>query len=370
MENSNNNQNRNMSGNESENTISIRDIVFMVLDNWYWFVISVVACLVIAAFVYKAQPKSYTASGTVLVRDNDKKNVASQNMDAILNNMGMGNTDLSLANEIYMMRSSALMCQVIDRLDLNYTCSRRDLFKKISYFGNAPVKLSVYEKSESHVMNLNLTVTPKTHDTYQVESKHFHLKKLAKYGEPVELDDTLLIKVDKTPHYSSEFQGVKLHMGVSEVLPMARRLVKNLSVTRVDKMASILAISYKDENSDRAKQIVDTLIAVYNDDAIDDKNKVAQKTEKFISERIALISGELGSVDSQVEQLKKSSQLPELSSASSILQQTSTRYTDQVVQLEAELSILRDIKNSISDPLNKEELIPANLGTSDPGVQS
>ena len=94
-------------------------------------------------------------------------------------------------------------------------------------------------------------------------------------------------------------------------MPLARAMIRQLTISRVDKMASIISISFNDANSERANQIVDTLIAVYNDDAIDDKNKVAQKTEAFISERIALISGELGAVDAQVASIKSASSLGE-----------------------------------------------------------
>ena len=36
---------------EGENTISLRDIVFLVINNWYWFALSLFVCLVIAVVV-------------------------------------------------------------------------------------------------------------------------------------------------------------------------------------------------------------------------------------------------------------------------------------------------------------------------------
>ena len=138
MEKNNNKQlQSNVNESESEKTLSIRDLIFMVLNNWWWFVISVVVCMVIAGFLYKSQAKTWTASGTILVRDNGNNvRYQSRNMDQILNNMGMDNTNLSLENEIYMLKSSWLMNQVVNRLGLNYTCSRNDLFKKITYFND------------------------------------------------------------------------------------------------------------------------------------------------------------------------------------------------------------------------------------------
>ena len=128
---------------QNENMISVRDIIFMVLNNWYWFVISVLVCLVAAAFYYKAQPKTYTASGTIMVRDNGNQiKYSARNMDQILNNMGMDNSNLSLENEIYMLRSSWLMSQVVVRLGLDHSCTRNDLFKKITYYSDAPLELT------------------------------------------------------------------------------------------------------------------------------------------------------------------------------------------------------------------------------------
>ena len=49
MEKYNKQQLQNNVGSEGENekSLSIRDLIFMVLNNWWWFVISVVVCLIV-----------------------------------------------------------------------------------------------------------------------------------------------------------------------------------------------------------------------------------------------------------------------------------------------------------------------------------
>ena len=358
-------------GEGNETNINIRDIVFMVLNNWYWFVISAVVCLGIAGLVYKMQAKSYTATGTILVRDNGNSiRYQSRNMDAILNNMDISNSGQSLENEIYMLRSSSLMSQVIRRLNMNYYCERNDLFKKITYYNDAPVQLTVHDLNEEREPKLALKIRLLANNKFSYSASDYGVEGEAYYSQPVKLDDTVSFTIEKTSFYTDAFEGVKLNVGIKEVYPMARNMIKSLSVSRVDKMASILSISYVDKNEKRSGDIVDTLIAVYNDDAIEDKNKVAQKTETFISDRISLISGELDVVDAQVEAIKRSSQLPELQGAASQLMQTGTRYGDEVSRLETELTLIRYIKNVLSDPTNKEDLLPANVGINDAGIQS
>ena len=85
---------------DNENAISIKDLVFIVLNNWFWFVISAVLCLVISAFIYKSKPKAFTDTATILLRDdNGAQRMRSKSMDAIFANMGFDNSSLSLEND-------------------------------------------------------------------------------------------------------------------------------------------------------------------------------------------------------------------------------------------------------------------------------
>ena len=365
-------QGQNTSTESNERSISIRDIVFLVLNNWYWFVISVLVCLVAAGFIYKAQPKTYTATGTILVRDNDKKGgYSNRNMDAMLNSMGMQSGGLAIENEIYLLRSSWLMAQVVERLNINHYCQRNDLFRKITYYKDAPVNVEVTDLKEDRQAGVGLKIDIKSNNKFAYTTiwKNKKVKGEAYFNESVALDDTVSFVVEKTSRYNDSFEGVSLTTGVYPVMPLARRMIKNLTVARADKMASILNITYQDSNPLRANEIVDTLIVVYNDDAVEDKNKVAQKTEEFIAERIILISGELGDVDAEVAQLKKEANVPDFEGTTSTLLQTGTKYSEQVVQLEAEHRLIEYMKNFVSDPDNHEKLIPANVAISDPGTQ-
>ena len=364
-------------GENGENTLNLRDIIFLVLNNWYWFVISVLVCLAVAGVYYKMQPKSYSASGTILVRDNDnRRSTGKANMDAILSNMGMDNSMLSLENEMYMLRSSSLMSQVVRRLGLNHYCTRDDMFRKVTYYKDEPISLEVYDENMEREIELHMKVKPTGGNNFNYTAYDFHssrasvLKKgTGTFGHPMNLDDSVVVVISKTKFFNPACEGVDFNIGVSRVYPLARRMIGHLNVSRVDKMASVLSITFEDANSRRANEIVDTLIAVYNDDAVEDKNKVAQKTEQFISDRITLISGELDDVDAQVEHLKRQSQLPETEGAGSALLQTSTRYSEQVVALETELRLIRDMRAYIDNPSNQYELIPVQVGISDAGIQ-
>ncbi len=365
---------------EEEVSISIKDIIFLVLNNWYWFVISAIACLMIAAVVYKTKPKIYQEQATILVRDNSKgSGGSSQSMDALFNQMGMNfNDGMSIENEMYIIKSSPLMVNVVDRLGLTVNCSRNTLFHKETYYGNAPLELNVFNRSvDSNEVPVAMKVVPKDENTYtyclvRVGSESVKgEEKEAGYNHIVRINDNLSFSVDRTQNFVNEVHnGMAFDMSFTPRYAVAKGILGRLEVVRADKMASILNLSINDVNEKRAKDILDTLIAVYNEDVISDKNKVAQKTERFIDERIALISGELNDVDSKVESLYKSSRITDLASASGALLATGTRYNEEVVRLETELTLVNYIKEYVTNPDNKDDLIPANVGVSDAGVQS
>ena len=65
-------------------------------------------------------------------------------------------------------------------------------------------------------------------------------------------------------------------------------------------------------NVDKAKDIINKLVEVYNADAVNDKNAESRKTAEFIEERIANVGRDLGNVELQKEQFKKANQITDL----------------------------------------------------------
>ena len=359
---------------ENENTISLRDIVFLVINNWYWFALSLFVCLVIAGVVYKTKPKVYEYTGTILVRDEINGKGQQRNIDQIFSNMDVGMH--SLENEVYMLKSSLLAKKVVSALDLNKTCERNSFFTKISYFRDRPLDLKVYTRSaEASEVSIYVEVTPLDMSRYEYLVKSLNRysvnkKGVAYYTEPVVVTEDVSFTIDKTQFFSNRNFKITYQMAEVPVTATAVQVSKRLAVNRVDKNAAVLSLKYSDNNEARAREVVTAMVDAYNDDAAEDNRAVAEKTEQFVSERIGLISGELEDVDAQVAQLKKEARLPDLQTASGTMLQTGIRYSEEVNSLEAELQMIKAVKSYLVDPNNKDELLPANVVVSNPGVQS
>lgn len=119
----------------------------------------------------------------------------------------------------------------------------------------------------------------------------------------------------------------------------------------------------------RAQRILDTLIAVYNEDAITDKNKIAQNTENFIVNRIHLIYGELEGVDEQVATLMAENQITDAATAANLIATEGVKSNEELNAVEVELAMVQYLQQYLADPSTKDGLIPNGV-INDAGVNS
>ena len=80
--------------------------------------------------------------------------------------------------------------------------------------------------------------------------------------------------------------------------------MSNLSVTQTDNDAAVLYTALRYFSTVRAEDVLNTLINIYNEETIKDKNQIAINTENFINERLIKITKELDDVETQIETFK------------------------------------------------------------------
>ena len=103
-------------------------------------------------------------------------------------------------------------------------------------------------------------------------------------------------------------------------------------------------MSLSDVSASRAEDVLNTLIAVYNEDAIEDKNRITVNTSEFIAERLVIIEQELGSVDTDIETFKREHQLTDITSETGMYLQNTSQYRKEGLSLENQLSVAQYIR--------------------------
>lgn len=357
--------------NTNSEALTISDLVKIALANWKWFVLSVLLCLGGAFYYLKKSPNIYSRSASVLIKD-ETKGTQLPNAAAAFSEVNMLNLSSTVDNEVLIFKSKRLMIEVARKLKLDITYSRRGKFRDWDLYSTTPVILTFPEALETSAFSLKVTPL----DAKQVLLSDFpeqegtsSVKELK-----VNLNDTVNTPVGKlvvTPslYYSPDFYNVPITVRKANLEAVGLAYNTALQSSVASQTSSIINLSISDVSARRAEDILNTLIDVYNQDVIDDKNKIAVNTANFINERLIVIEQELGGVESQIADYKSEHNLADISTQTGAFMQTSSRYQQEGVNLENQRTLAVYIRDYLADPAKAGELIPANTGIADVNIE-
>ena len=131
------------------------------------------------------------------------------------------------------------------------------------------------------------------------------------------------------------------------------------------KTTSVVTVSIKNTNKKRGEDFINKLVEIYNKNANNDKNEVAQNTARFIDERISVINQELGTTEQELESFKREAGLTDLSSDAQLAVSEQSAYEKLCVENGTQLNLVQYLSEYIQKPENAATTLPANVGLND-----
>ena len=117
------------------NHITAYDILRLILSNWYWFVLSVVLCLLVAILYLQSTPPIYQRTATVMVKDSRKGSGAEMALFSDISGMMRSSAD----NEIYIFKSRHITEEVVRQNDLTTRYSFDSRMRTSDLYGRTPI---------------------------------------------------------------------------------------------------------------------------------------------------------------------------------------------------------------------------------------
>ena len=349
-----------------ENELNLSDLFHIVLANWYWFVLSVLVCAGVAVLYLKWAPKVYTRTASVLIKDNSKGGGLSES--AAFEELNMFNVKSNVDNEVLVFKSKRLMSVVAERLNLDISYTIKDGLRTEELYTQSPIAVRFPEAEASQ--SFSLVATPLSAGEVLLSGFSTDEAKSLK----VALNDTVSTPVGKlvvtpTLYYADKYFGKAVTISKRNREEIALAYSNSLQVALASKTATIINLTLQDVSIPRAEDVLNMLIAVYNEDAINDKNQVTVNTSNFINDRLIIIEEELGSVDADIETYKRENQLTDISSETGMYLQESSQYSKEGLGLENQVTLAKYIRDYLTDPHKSADLIPANTGIADVNIE-
>ena len=349
---------------EEEKSINIVDLFIYLIAHWKWFVLSILLFGGYFWYSYCETPFVYSRTAIVMIKTpaNSRSAMQLNNADFI--------GQVNVASEILQFKSKELMRKVIDRLHADVSYMVRDGLRPRELYTDSPVRVAFLEAGLDEVCSLS--VIPK--NKQQVELADFSLDELEQ-RKTVNLNDTVDTPLGKlivfaAENYSESYFDRPIKVTSKSREGMVAFWLSNLTIRQMSGDAALLSMTMNDLSPTRAADILDMLITVYNEEAIKDKNRISVNTAEFIKERLQIIEHELGSVETDIEDLKRANNGVDINTVAGMYIQDSRQYESSIKELDTQLQLVSFIKQDLQDSNKDDELIPSNIGLSDLSIES
>lgn len=361
--------NENFKAETQQNGLNLKNLLYAVLSRWYWFVISLFIFGALGIYQIKKTEPVYTSSAQLLLKDD---NNSGGDVSGAFSDMGLLKTNTNIKNEILTIKSSPTISEVVKRLNLmvNYTIPGR-LYNPTIYGSSLPVSITFNDITDDNVASLTATL----HKDGSLSLSDFSPADEANGAKTIKVSSIHKIQTIQSPigkltiapnaSYAPPAGGLEddmvIYVSKQSIGSATGKYVGKLSARKADD-CSVIELSFNDVSSDRTIDFLNTLIEVYNENWIRDKNRISISTSEFIKERLAVIENDLGNVDSDISSYKSSHRLPDVDQASSLYFQRATSASDEVLKLNNRLGMARYIRNYLSNSANSFNVLPANSG--------
>lgn len=361
---------------EESSAFSLSSLWTIVVLHWQWIVLSAIIALCLAFCYLRYTRPVYTSSMKVLIKDDQQGKQMSRAGQMNLSQMGLVSNSNGFDNELEILTSTNVSSRVVKSLKLYVSYAIEGRIQKIEQYQDNPIIVDMPQHQLTALrtpIELEMTKAGKgLHVTGKVS--------MAGQKEPVTFDYDLkklpgsintpmgVIIFQQNP--GTKWQDQKLYATVTPLEAAARRYRGKLSAGPTSKNTTVARVSFVDTQIRRSADYLNELLKCYNDDANEDKNEVAVKTDEFIKDRIDIIRGELDVTEGELEQYKRNNELINLSNDATTALSNTTEYQKKQVEFETQLNLINALINYVNNPANAMQVIPANLGLANASLNS
>ena len=341
----------------------------LCISNWFWFVLCVtITCS--AAFIYlRITQPIFVRSASLVVKDAKE----SEAMDNVFTKFRNGKSimpNTSLNNEIIAFRKPDLMEKVVKQLDLSTRYEVQGHLRNTALYGSS---LPIVAKFSSDEINTEFDVEIKNDKEIILKwdkehsAGHGKLKYKGEFNKPIKTPfGYITIKPSKVFQWRSNERITVIKTTVNAA---TQYYLRNLYVANTDERSSVIDLSLTDVNIERADTVLNTLIAVYNKQWIEDRNQIINSTNQFIKERLVDLEQELDDVEDEMSSYQISNHTLNLADEGQRYMQRSYNYDDQGLSYENELALTQSFRNYINKIKGYDHPLPLSAGINNPALQ-
>ncbi len=336
-----------------EDKIDYSQLLGKALRFWWLYLLVFPLCVGLAVLYLRKTPPRYEASAMLLIKDEEKSGAVVE--QAVLDGLNIKDIKKKgLENEIFILKSTPLMEAAVRNLELQYEYFSIEWMKRRDISKDSPIKVVDWKPASDEVV-LAGDVFFEGNNGYRLKVEKNEYQ--GEFGKELRLPEGKLTLTYNRANNSAGPIGIRLMSPNTKAL----ELIETLEVTAVGEQSSTLSLKVNDFVPSRAEAVLMELIKLYNQQSVDEKNKVFENSLNLLNERINLIAQELSDAEFDVESFKRRNNIVEVSAEGTLLMNQMVEFNKGIAETDVQLEILNSIQEFLDRNKENFEFVPTNL---------
>ncbi len=334
--------------------INFKKEIAKYLRQWPWFLVSLILFYTAAKIYLRYAEPQYLSKTALKLQESKNKNTTLSDMK----NLGMGvSGDEELEGETTVIISKPILSQVAKNLNLDVSFYSEGKIKELEVYEDAPLSAKILSiKEPSKFYSTSYTISPVGRNSFSLTNSSSVNEGTFPLGVPVKLSFGSVL-ISSKPGFYFNYPLKVVFKNISNVVS---GLENSISVNIPENKGLLMELSIVGPVPKKSEAILDEVSKQYNSDGVKDKNLEAENTQKFINERLEIITNDLLGIENQKENYKRENQLTDLESQAKMSLANANENTKQILTYSTQL----DLVNSIYSASSGDNLIPTNVGLS------
>lgn len=343
---------------QEENGMDLKATLLQYLRHWPWFFLALALALGGAWLYLKRATPMYQVSASILIKD--EKKGASNDM---LKELDLFAGSKLVDNEVEVLKSRTLIEKVVDELNLTVSYYQEGKFRDVEIYHSSPVRVSVNEL-EAYAYQNALYIRPAGEQKFELLDENHRSLGTFIYTQAVK-SKYGTFRVFQEPEAQEGLVKVRFRSrdGVID------NLLESIKVGLLNQNSTVLSLTYLSAVPEKGKAILSKLLDVYTFSSLEDKNREATNTLRFIEERLKLVTGELSDVEKDVERYKTSAGITDLSVESNLFLEKVKDNDTKLSEVDIQIKVLEGVERYIGSDASAT-VAPATLMVTDPVLTS
>ena len=345
---------------------------------WPYILGSIIIFMIIALYVNKSSPPVYQVNGKFFIKEESTNNIL--NLTGLNRSMG-NNVDQFVVNQGIFIKSRPVAERALARLDFNVDYFEPGLLTDVELYKSSPIYVEV-DWNSPQILGDKIKIAWNNQGNYTItfpQKEYYHYIPGVS-SEPIDLSEEPGHQV-KFQEFS-DLDWLKIKVTLTKNIPEGEVLIQlrtlgslvseytgeNFQVFALEEVASVLGLTLNTTHPQKGADYLNTLMEVYLDMELEEKNRMSRNTVEFIDSQIAGVSDSLSYFENNLQSFRSVNRTYNIASESSTV-------FEQMTGMEAELSKERfnrnyfeELKNYLLKGNFDQIIAPAGLGISEPSL--